>query len=169
MAVTPSRVEADTLGMTLAIGSATMANALWVLTADDRCGQLLRVVDDPAGELDVVVVDEIHDTSADRGIEAEQARFAKEIAVWVEQQAAGLLIDRIAVFAPPRFLAALRVAWSSRFAIRVDEHHDDLTDLTPSDLARHDAIVRLVSGRLSAVPTRAPREARRSAPPRRQR
>ena len=144
----------------------TMANVHWVLTADEGVGRLLRVERTAPGRAHVAVDDEIHDTweehqhgrpsplSGKRGHtyaswghedETRRERFAKEIAVWLEQRAENLHIARIAVFAPPRFLGALRGAWSPRLAIRVDEHHGDLTHLSPGDLACHDSIIRLVS------------------------
>ena len=143
-----------------------MANVHWVLTADEGVGRLLRVERTASGRAHVAVGDEIHDTwkehqhgspspltgksgyrRAPWGHEDEtrRKRFAREIAVWLERQAEDLHIDCISVFAPPRFLGALRDAWSPRLAIRVDEHHGDLTHLSPGHLACYDSIIRLVS------------------------
>lgn len=143
-----------------------MAHAQWVLTADEGVGRLLRVERTASGHVHVDVDDEIHDTWAEHqhgrpsplsgksghsyaswGHEGEtrRTRFAKEIAVWMEQQAEDLHIDRVVVFAPPRFLGALRDAWSPRFAIRVQEQLGDLAHLSPGDLACHDSIAKLIS------------------------
>jgi protein required for attachment to host cells len=143
-----------------------MAISHWILTADEEVGRLLRVERTVSGHAHVAVDDEILDTweehqhgrpsprsgksghtYASRGHEDEtrRERFAKEIAVWLERRAEELHIDRIAVFAPPRFQGALRDAWSPRLAIRVDEHHGDLAHLSPGDLACHGSIVSLMS------------------------
>ena len=53
-------------------------------------------------------------------------------------------IDRLAVFAPPRFLGALRHAWSPRLAMRVDEHEGDLGYMGAGELVRHRSITRLL-------------------------
>lgn len=138
----------------------------WVLTADEEAGRLLRVERTASGQAHVAIDDEIHDswqehehgrpsplggksghTYASVGHEDEtrRERFAKEVAVWLEQRAEEMHINRIVVFAAPKFLGALRGAWSPRIAIRVEEHHGDLTHLSAGDLARHDAILGLVS------------------------
>lgn len=127
---------------------------------------MLRVERTAVGRLHVTVADEVTDTwqehehsrpsplkgksgytyaSTGREGEERRTRFAKEVSVWLERHAEDLGIDRIAVFSPPRFLGALRIAWSPRFAVRVDEHHRNLTYLSPGDLARHDSIVNLMS------------------------
>ena len=137
----------------------------WIVTADERVGRLARVERTPAGGVRVVIDDEIHRSGeehehgrpsprrgrdghsyASYGHETETTRdrFAKEIAVWLEQRDESLQFERIALFAPPRFLGALREAWSPRFAIRVNERQGDLTHLAPADLARQAAIMDLV-------------------------
>jgi len=72
-------------------------------------------------------------------------RFAKEIGVWMEQLAGELSIDRLAVFAPPKFLGVLRDSWSPRFAILVSDFHGELTGLSTTDLEHHASIVHLLS------------------------
>ncbi len=54
-------------------------------------------------------------------------------------------IERFALFAPPRFLGVLRQTWSPRMAARINEHEGDLGYMTTGDLARHQAIVKVLS------------------------
>jgi protein required for attachment to host cells len=143
-----------------------MTSPHWILAADERAGRLLRLDRGASGHARVVVEEEILDswqdhehgrpsprsgkgghTYASRGHEDEtrRERFAKEVAVWLERRTERQNIDRIAVFAPPRFLGALRDAWSPRLALRVDEHHGDLAHLGPVELAEHDAILELLA------------------------
>jgi protein required for attachment to host cells len=138
----------------------------WILAADEQIGRLLRVERTATDHLHAVIVDEIQESweehqhgrpsplrgksghsYASEGHEEEtrRDRFAKEIAIWLEQQAERLHMERIAVFAPPRFLGSLREAWSARFALRLDEHHGDLTHLNTGDLVTHESIASLIA------------------------
>ena len=138
----------------------------WILAADEQIGRLLRVERTETDHLHAVVVDEISESweehqhgrpsplrgksghsyaSGGHEEETRRNRFAKEIAIWLEQQAERLHIERISVFAPPRFLGSLREAWSARFALRVDEHHGDLTHLNAGDLVAHESVASLVA------------------------
>jgi len=136
-------------------------DAQWVLTADQSVGRLLRLDRSPQGSTRIRVQDEIEEsweahehgrpsplkgkgghTHASPGHEDEtrRARFAKEVAVWLEQHAEHLHVDHIAVFAPPSFMGALRDAWSPRFALIVEEHGGDLAHVPTAELARHRAV-----------------------------
>jgi protein required for attachment to host cells len=78
--------------------------------------------------------------------EAMLSRFAKDAAAWLASRVAHHSIDRVAVMAPPRFLGALRQAWSSGLAARVEEHQSDLGYMGTRELQRHP----LVTGLLDA-------------------
>lgn len=140
----------------------------WILTADEGCCRLLRLDEDASGRARATPLDQIQNTwdgheyrrpsprgakdghtyaSIGHGDETRRARFAKEIAVWLERTADEHHIGRVTVFATPRFLGALRLAWSSRFVLRVDERHGDLTNMRPADLAQHASIASLLSDR----------------------
>ena len=144
-----------------------MGPARWMLAVDERRGNLFRIDRTEAGTIRVELRDDIHEEWEERehgrpsprfgkgsnchasdGHETEtrRTRFAKETAVWLDQQIEQLgIVSGIAVLAPPRFLGALRKAWPPRLALRVDEHRSDLAHLTPADLARHPAIEELMS------------------------
>ena len=83
---------------------------------------------------------------ASRGHEDEERmnRFARDVADWLEERTRELDIDRLSLFAPPRFLGALRRTCSSRLAAKVTEHEGDLGYMTCGELARHPAIARLL-------------------------
>ncbi len=70
--------------------------------------------------------------------------FARELAGWLERQLAAHRVDDCAVFAPARFLGALRKEVPARLHHLLSEHAGELTHLTPGELARHPA----VAGRL---------------------
>ncbi|MHC4991956.1 MAG: baeRF12 domain-containing protein [Planctomycetota bacterium] len=132
--------------------------------ADERTGRLLRIGRTSTGRLRVDVEVELLDTEeehehgrpspraaktghtyASLGHEDDtrRDRFAKQTAEWLESQTERLAIDHVAVFAPPRWLGALREAWSPQLAPHVEEHQGDLTNLAADDLVRHDAIIAL--------------------------
>ena len=119
-----------------------MTSNRWVVTADERVARLVHVERNERGRLCVedqaMITDawEEHEhgrpsplsregggTYASIGHEQETrlARFAKEIAEWLERELAERGVDQIAVFAPPHFLGALRKAWTPRFALQVEE------------------------------------------------
>lgn len=143
-----------------------MTTQHWVLLCDERSGRLVYVNRTVSGHAHVTERDQLPNTwephqhtrpsplgekdghtnaSWGHGDEMQRKRFAKEISVWMEQLADELSIDRLAVFAPPKFLGVLRDAWSPRFAIRVNDFHGELSGLSTGELEHHPSIVRLLS------------------------
>ena len=143
-----------------------MTSNRWVVTADERVARLVHVERNERGRLCVedqaMITDawEEHEhgrpsplsregggTYASIGHEQETrlARFAKEIAEWLERELAERGVDQIAVFAPPHFLGALRKAWTPRFALQVEEQQGDLARLTPAQLADEAMVADLVA------------------------
>lgn len=137
----------------------------WLLVVDQQEGRLLGVGRTPTDHVHLISQGTIRNnweahehgrpssrsgksghTYASQGHEDEtmRDRFAREVAAWLEEQIELLHIDRITVFAPPRFLGALREAWSLTLAERVDEHHGDLASLSVGGVAQHDSVVSLV-------------------------
>jgi protein required for attachment to host cells len=137
----------------------------WIFVVDNGRGRLLKGAPAPRGRFHLELDDSIENTGeehergrpspltgreghsyASRGHEDEEMmkRFARTVASWLEEKTRRLNIDRLALFAPPRFLGALRQAWSPRLAVRVDEHEGDLGYMGPGDLARHRSISRLL-------------------------
>jgi 16S rRNA (guanine(527)-N(7))-methyltransferase RsmG len=137
----------------------------WIFVVDNGRGRLLKGAPAPRGRFHLELDDSIENTGAEhehgrpspltgreghsyasRGHEDEERmkRFARAVASWLEEKTRRLDIDRLALFAPPRFLGALRQAWSPRLAVRVDEHEGDLGYMAPGDLARHRSISRLL-------------------------
>ena len=113
----------------------------WILAANETAGRLLRIDADPTDHVKISVEDEIRRSASDDG---RLTRFAMETSVWIERKAEDLDIDRISVFASAAVLAALRPAWSSRFAIRVREHVSDEAMSADSVSAQSDAIRSIV-------------------------
>ena len=65
--------------------------------------------------------------------------------MWIEQQVDRLeIVDGIAILAPPKFVGALRQAWSPRLAMRIKEYQSDLANLSPADVARHSCVTSLM-------------------------
>lgn len=72
----------------------------------------------------------------------ELTRFAKQVAEWLERKI--VQPDRIVVFAPPRFLGALRRVQSDRLAQCLDERRGELMHFPTWDLGEHPAIRELL-------------------------
>ncbi|MHC4107533.1 MAG: host attachment protein [Planctomycetota bacterium] len=83
---------------------------------------------------------------ASRGNEDQEMmqRFARDVTRWLEEQIEHRKIARVAVFAPPRFLGALRQAFSASLARRIDEHEGDLGYMAPADLLHHPTVSALL-------------------------
>ena len=149
-----------TRGSTMARKSQT-----WIFVVDNGRGRLLKGAPAPRGRFHLELDDSIKNTweehergrpsplagreghsYASRGHEDEEMmkRFARTVASWLEEKTRRLNIDRLALFAPPRFLGALRQAWSPRLAVLVDEHEGDLGYMGAGDLARHRSISQLI-------------------------
>lgn len=150
-----------------------MADEIWLCVVDEHGGRLLHGAVSEYDRLHIEVKDAILDTweehqhgrpaalgerpmpqgeygghtfaSFTHEDDARRTRFAAEVARWLEDRASTYGIDRVSVFAPDRFLGSLRRAWPPRLAERIDEHHAELTNLDPGDLARHPAIAALVA------------------------
>jgi protein required for attachment to host cells len=137
----------------------------WIFIVDNGRGRLLKGAPAPRGRFHLELDDSIENTweehergrpsprtgreghsyaSLGHGDEEIMKRFARTVATWLDEKTRRLNIDRLALFAPPRFLGALRQAWSPRLAIRVDEHEGDLGYMGTGDLARHRSIARLL-------------------------
>jgi len=137
----------------------------WIFVVDNGRGRLLKGAPAPRGRFHLELDDSIKNTweehehgrpspltgrvghsYASRGHEDEEMmkRFARTVASWLEEKTRRLNIDRLALFAPPRFLGALRQAWSPRLAVLVDEHEGDLGYMGAGDLARHRSIAQLI-------------------------
>ena len=137
----------------------------WIFIVDNGRGRLLKGAPAPRGRFHLELDDSIENTweehergrpspgtgkerrsYASVGHEDEEMmrRVARDVAGWLDEKTRRLDIDRLALFAPPRFLGALRQAWSPRLAIRVDEFEGDLGYMGPGDLVHHRAIARLL-------------------------
>ncbi len=137
----------------------------WIFIVDSGRGRLLKGAPAPRGRFHLELDDSIENTwqehqrgrpsrragreghsYASWGHEDEEMlkRFARNVADWLDDKVRRLNIDRVALFAPPRFLGALRQAGSPRLAIRVEEHEGDLGYMAPGDLVRHRSIAQLL-------------------------
>ncbi len=133
----------------------------WVVLVDAHRAKLLHCSQTPVGrphveQQDMMAFDTEHyehgrpsplagkngHTHAAEGHEPEEVlrRLAKQLGAqlreWVDQRDIG----RLDVFAPPRFLGALREACPDHLAQRLAEHRQDLTNLPTSQLHQHRAI-----------------------------
>jgi protein required for attachment to host cells len=72
--------------------------------------------------------------------EEEHRRFARQVADWLTQVMNELGVDRISIFAAPRFLGLLRQELGD-LSKHVDLHEGELTRLQPHELSTHPAIV----------------------------
>ena len=143
----------------------TRASDTWIFIVDNGKGRLLKGTAAPRGRFHLELDDSIENeweehehgrpspragkeghSYASMGHEDEEMmnRFARTVATWLEQKTTRHRIDNLALFAPPRFLGALRQAWSPRLASRVTEHEGDLGYMGPGDLVRHQSIARLL-------------------------
>ena len=137
----------------------------WIFIVDSGKGRLLKGAPVPGGRFHLEQNDSIENTweqhqrgrpssrtgreghsYASYGHEDEEMmkRFARDVAEWLEKKTSSLGIDRLALFAPPRFLGALRQAWSPRLALRVTEYEGDLGYMGPGDLVHHRSIAELL-------------------------
>lgn len=77
-------------------------------------------------------------------IEEELRRFARQVADWLVDRCRTLAIDRVQLFAPPRFLAELRKALPGVLNVELFEHGTDLINLPSGQLHAHRAIRELI-------------------------
>lgn len=71
-------------------------------------------------------------------------RFAHQAATWLGQETQRRDIDRLVVFADPRFLGALRQSCPARLAQKFEERQADLAGFDTSAVSKHPAILELV-------------------------
>lgn len=71
-------------------------------------------------------------------------RFAHHVGQWLDEQVETLEVDRLTVFAPPRFLGALRKAYTAGVSKRITEKREDLVGLGKGQLSIHPVILELV-------------------------
>ena len=83
-----------------------------------------------------------HSAHASFGHEHEEklAHFARELAKWLEKQLTAHKIETCALFAPARFLGALRKELGKPVAARLTQHDGEITKLTPGQLVDHPAV-----------------------------
>lgn len=143
----------------------TLENLVWVFVGDSGGGRLLRCGLAPLARCHVDELEAIRDdweghergrpslragrqgaTGGDENHDrAEQhSRFAREVAAWLARKIGEHGLDRLVVFAPPRFLGALRKARVDRLNGNIEEHEADLTSFSAAALSRHPAIRSLV-------------------------
>lgn len=85
------------------------------------------------------------------GQEKEEAekheRFARQVTRWVQGQIEQHGIDRVHLFASPRFLGTLRRSVPGRLAERIDEHPANLMHRETSAVVDHPEVRRLLEPR----------------------
>jgi protein required for attachment to host cells len=132
-----------------------------IIVVNQRGGRILRPVRMPQGRHRLDLVDSFRtdwteqahehgrpssrrgrggNSYASEGHEGEtfQHRFAKEIADWLDRAVGP---EKVVLFAPPRFMGALRGVLSQRLADMIQEREGDLGYMTQADLIHHPAIV----------------------------
>ena len=143
----------------------TLANRTWVALADSQRAHLVQASSAPVDRCHVEHCDSItfdwvgHEhgrpsprtgrngkTYASAGHEDAEnlRRFARQVANWLAETVDRYEIDRLVLFAPARFLGALRKSWNGRLSDRIEEHEGDLTGAPLSTLSKHPAIRNLV-------------------------
>lgn len=142
----------------------TKSNSVWVLVADAKCGRLLHCSQTELGSAHVKQADRIEPepqayehgkpspragrtgtTSQDHESEEETRRFARTLTNWTKQKMDDLQVPRLVLFAPPRFLGALRkVSNGHGLNGRVEQKEADLTSLTVEQLTKHRSIRSLI-------------------------
>src|SRR5262245_29285195 len=69
--------------------------------------------------------------------EEKHAHFARELTAWLQKELDTRKIDECVVFAPRRFLGALRKTLGKGLASKIVEREGEITQLTPGQLAEH--------------------------------
>ncbi len=72
------------------------------------------------------------------------ARFAREVSSFVQDKVDEPHVPRLFLFAPSRFLGALRKSIPARLAERLVEREGELTHLSEAQLAAHPEVARLI-------------------------
>jgi protein required for attachment to host cells len=137
----------------------------WIFVVDGGRGRLLRGSNVPPGRPHLEEDESIENpweehehgrpspragklghTYASQGHEGEELlhRFARDVVLWLERKSRQHKIENLLLFAPPRFLGALRQVCPASLTARITEHEGDLGYMTAGDLARHRVIARLL-------------------------
>lgn len=137
----------------------------WVFVVNANCGRLLYCNFDPLGHYYVEEVERIENTweghergrpsplsgksshaFASHGHDEEETlhRFAREVADWLKPQLSLHGIGHLVLFAPPRFLGAIRKCRTGRLSDDVDVRQGDLAVLNEQELSDHPAIQQVV-------------------------
>jgi len=135
--------------------------AFWLLVTDARRCRLFhgkrtgagRLHLDEKARLDEVWQEQEHHRPAPLGapsgksyIDAGHAdeermhRFAKAVSGWMDEQARGMKIAQLHLFAPKRFLGVLRTEYSSPLKGGIIDAAHDLAQLSAGELAEHPAV-----------------------------
>jgi len=136
-------------------------NHAWFALADAKHCRLLRCERTPAGTPTVREMEALENTwpghdhvrpsplAAKNGhthaswhheVEEDLRRFAQQVAGWLKERFGQHGIDRLYIFAAPRFLGELRKLDFGPHGQRMEQRDGELMWLTPGDLARHPAI-----------------------------
>lgn len=71
-------------------------------------------------------------------------RFAQDVASWLQRKVRKHGIDRVAVLAPPRFLAELKSLWPNNLQCHVDQYECGLSYLDEGELVQHPLIEKIL-------------------------
>ncbi len=137
----------------------------WVLLANMRCGRLLKCRSSARARCHVEEIDRVENTweghehgrpsplagksghsYASEGHQRDEDldRFARKVAIWLKPQISDHDIDRLTIFAPPRFLGAFRKIRIVQMDNCLEDRHEDLIDLDAKRLSDHRSIRELV-------------------------
>lgn len=142
----------------------TKHDNVWVVVADARRGRLLECGRTEWGSPHVEDVDRIEHqpedyehqkpspragstgaTHHDHEDEEEARRFARKLTRWINRQVERRDIDRLVLFAAPRFLGTLRKTRNGNgLHADVESKEADLTSLTVDELTNHRRIKQLI-------------------------
>jgi hypothetical protein len=134
---------------------------LWLMTADSRGARLFQGVSTPQGRLHLTQRAELAEVweekehhrasiqksphgqryaTASHEEEERIHRFARQVALWLEQHLGDDGIPRVHAFCAKRLLGPLRGELPERLQGRVVDHAIDLAQLTPGELENHAAV-----------------------------
>jgi protein required for attachment to host cells len=139
---------------------------IWIAVVDQRKGRILHICELDAGGFRCAEKGFIENrweehqhgrpsprsgrtghTYASRGHEDEEMmrRFAKEVSEWIDRVLQELRIEHLEVFAPTRFLGALRQHRASRPTKRAALNEADLGSMSDGEVVRHRAVAQLLA------------------------
>ncbi len=136
----------------------------WILVIDHRTGRLVRgriaenrpylddvarlTNDEPERERQRPSVRSGHGSHSYASLHHEEEelrhRFAKVAAAWLTPLVQQHKIQHLTVVAPGHLIGALRKAWPPRLAQVITEHEGELSGLSPTALAQHVAIAKIL-------------------------